>query len=116
MNGKEVAGHGIANLAGWPTPTTKLAAGGEYADPLKALARVRGPHSNDLRDFAKITLQVRLRSDGRLLTGSDAAMESGGRLDPAHSRWLMRLPPEWDACAPTETLSTLKRQRNSALA
>jgi hypothetical protein len=100
-------------LAGWPTPTAKLAAGGEYADPEKALARVTGPHANDLRDFAKIALPMRLCSDGTLLTGSTAGMTSGGRLNPAHSRWLMRLPAAWDDCAPTETASTLKRQRSS---
>lgn len=102
------------SVTGWPTPTAKLAAGGEYADPEKALARVMGPHSNDLRDFAKIALPMRLCSDGTLLTGCCAGMASGGRLNPAHSRWLMRLPKEWDDCAPTATASTLKRQRNSA--
>lgn len=44
-----------AVLTGWPTPTAKLAAGGEYSDPELALARVQGPHANDLRDFAKLT-------------------------------------------------------------
>jgi len=103
-----------AAMAGWPTPTSKEAAGGEYADPEKALARVQGPHSNDLRDFAKIAIPTRLCSDGTLLTGSTAGMASGGRLNPAHSRWLMRLPPEWDACAPTETRSTRKRPASSS--
>ncbi len=39
---------------GWPTPTTKAKAGGEYADPAKAQARALGPHANDLRDFVQM--------------------------------------------------------------
>lgn len=38
---------------------------------------------------------ARLTADGTLLTGSDAAMESGGQLNPAHSRWLMGFPAAW---------------------
>ena len=54
---------------------------------------------------------MRLTVSGQMLTGSSAEMESGGQLDPSHSRWLMGLPPEWDDSAPTATPSQRKSRK-----
>lgn len=96
-------------LTGWPTPTASDHKGGYQG------GRVRnGKLSTDRLDVAaQLAEPIRLTDSGKVLTGCSAGMESGGQLSPAHSRWLMALPPEWDVFAPTETLSTLKRQQRS---
>lgn len=63
---------------------------------------------------ATLVTPARLTASGEILTGSSAATESGDQLNPAHSRWLMGLPQEWDDCMVMETPSTRKRQQGSS--
>lgn len=78
-----------------------------------SLIRKDGKLRNDLLDYqAFLAGPARLTADGQVLTGLAVGTTSGDQLNPALSRWLMGLPPEWDDCAPMETLSTLKRRTN----
>jgi hypothetical protein len=99
-----------AARSGWPTPNASNVKNA-YQDPDKVIARKEAGRQSNLQDFAAMAGPARLTATGELLTGSTAGMESGGQLNPAHSRWLMGLPPAWDACAPTAMPSSRKQRQ-----
>lgn len=95
----------VFTLAGWPTPTANSATGPGDSGRDGGL---------NIQTAAQQVGPVRLTASGKLLTGSSAGMESGGQLNPAHSRWLMGLPPEWDDCAAMAMQSMPKPQKRSS--
>jgi len=101
-------------LAGWPTPNTMDTVERTQERPSRAATnRDSGYLSEIILRLKDNPHPARLLPDGTILTGSSAAMESGGQLNPAHSRWLMGLPPEWDDCAVTAMPSTRSPRKPS---
>ena len=92
----------VAKWVGWPTTSTRDYKGGYRGGRMR-----NNKISTDTLDVA-----AQLTS-GQTAIGSPAATENHGQLNPAHSRWLMGLPPAWDACAPTATPSLRRVPKSS---
>ena len=93
-----------AHLTNWATPTTR-----DHKDGA-CLAQITG---GVVQVNSLLGRQVLLTDSGKQQIGSPAATEKPGQLNPAHSRWLMGYPPEWDACAPTAMPSSRKSRKSS---
>ena len=126
-----------AQLTSWPTPIVGDTTGGPRppdsrrgpAPGLQTAAHLTSwptASARDWKDTSGMSLtgtnpdgSTRSRLDqlprvaGLTAIGSPAATAKPGQLNPAHSRWLMGLPPEWDACAPTVMPSSRKSHKPS---
>lgn len=113
------------HLTGWPTPAAQEF---EIKDPKRMLARKKEcakRHNNGngfgmtlgqmtVSGFYEHPQPARLTTRGQMLTGCSAGMESGGQLNPEHSRWLMGYPAEWGSCGDTAMQSIRGRRKNSS--
>jgi len=76
-----------AQMAAWTTPNKR-----DYRTPaMESFADRGGGKKGE-------NLNHQVIHQGPALTGSSAEIASGARLNPALSRWLMRIPPIWDQC------------------
>jgi hypothetical protein len=102
-----VGGHSVkltdqVLLAGWATPRARDFKGNGVSKARQALGVSDSPDHQVQTNF------------GTMPNGLSAATGMRGQLDPAHSRWLMGYPIEWDDCAPTGTRSSRKSRRSSS--
>ena len=93
-----------AALAGWASPTAR-----DYRTPNHRSYVARGGGAKGEQQNNQVAHLI----PGASLNGLPASTGGLGLLTPAFSRWLQGIPEMWDACAPTETRSTLTRRRRS---
>lgn len=93
--------------SGYPTPSAR-----DWKDsPGMAFHSVNPDGSKRTR--LDLVPRIAYLAVGSTSSGSTSKMVNKGQYNPAHSRWLMGLPPEWDDCAVTATPSSRSKQQHS---
>lgn len=96
------------SLAGWPTAMA--------GTPAQNGNNAAGNNDSSRKTMQMVTTDqpMRITTSGMLLTGCSAGMESGGQLNPEHSRWLMGYPVAWGFCGAMAMQSTRNKRKRSS--
>ena len=95
------------SMHGWVTPNTR-----DYKDSPGMATTGTNPDGSTRVRLDQLPRQA-AQAIGATPTGSHAATAKPGRLNPAHSRWLMGYPPEWDDCGVTAMPSSRRSRQRS---
>lgn len=93
------------SLRGWATPSTR-----DWKDTPGMATGATNPDGSHRKRTDQLPRQVY----SMVQNGATVGAASPDLFNPAFALWLLRIPPVWDACAPTVTPLTLKPPRNSA--
>ena len=96
----------VVTLASMATPSVRDHK--DTGDLSKTQFRKDGKERNDV-----LPRQAQLADSGQTATGGTEGTGSTGQLNPAYSRWLMGVPPEWDDFAYTAMQSLSQRRKRS---
>lgn len=118
--GKKADGHGMQNLndqvqlSGWATPNVPN--GGRISGNAEDIGKKRDGTKAQigLENQAKLTATGPGQTGCLLGPNGWETFQACGQLNPAHSRWLMGLPPAWDVCGATAMPSSRSRRRRSS--